>query len=100
MDADLAKQQNPVLGYYDPIGLADIDLWGQGEEASIGEHLLPPGTAASGTPRWTALTVARRGPLLLPMPTMAALNAPATVAAANICCARPCRIVMCRLPRR
>jgi len=31
----LAKEQNPVLGYYDPIGLADIDLWGQGEEASI-----------------------------------------------------------------
>jgi len=32
---DLAKQQNPVLGYYDPLGLADVDLWGQGEEASI-----------------------------------------------------------------
>merc|ERR1719453_2441348 len=31
----LAKEQNPVLGYYDPIGLADIPLWGQGEEASI-----------------------------------------------------------------
>ena len=24
-----------MLGYYDPIGLADLDLWGQGEEASI-----------------------------------------------------------------
>jgi len=32
---ELAAQQNPVLGYYDPIGLADLDLWGQGEEASI-----------------------------------------------------------------
>merc|ERR1719163_1791147 len=31
----LAKQQNPVLGYYDPLGLANLDLWGQGEEASI-----------------------------------------------------------------
>merc|ERR1719163_477517 len=31
----LAKEQNPVLGYWDPIGLADLDLWGQGEEASI-----------------------------------------------------------------
>jgi len=31
----LAKEQNPVLGYYDPIGLADVDLWGQGTEASI-----------------------------------------------------------------
>merc|ERR1719181_2289006 len=31
----LAKEQNPVLGYFDPIGLADLDLWGQGEEASI-----------------------------------------------------------------
>ena len=34
--AALAKEQNPVLGYYDPIGLADVDLWGQGTEASIG----------------------------------------------------------------
>jgi len=31
----LAKEQNPVLGYYDPLGLADIPLWGQSEEASI-----------------------------------------------------------------
>merc|ERR1719198_2197908 len=31
----LAKEQNPVIGYYDPMGLADLDLWGQGEEASI-----------------------------------------------------------------
>jgi len=31
----LAKEQNPVLGYWDPMGLADLDLWGQGEEASI-----------------------------------------------------------------
>merc|ERR1719261_1329613 len=31
----LAKSQNPVLGYWDPIGLANLDLWGQGEEASI-----------------------------------------------------------------
>ena len=30
-----AKEQNPVHGYLDPIGLADLDLWGQGEEASI-----------------------------------------------------------------
>jgi hypothetical protein len=25
-----------VIGYYDPINLATIDLYGQGEEASIG----------------------------------------------------------------
>jgi len=31
----LAKEQNPVLGFYDPMGMADLDLWGQGEEASI-----------------------------------------------------------------
>merc|ERR1719390_447834 len=31
----LAKEQNPVLGYWDPLGLANLDLWGQGEEASI-----------------------------------------------------------------
>ena len=36
----LAKSQNPVLGYWDPIGLADIDLWGQGTEASIGARAL------------------------------------------------------------
>ena len=36
----LAKEQNPVLGYYDPIGLAGIDLWGQGTEASIGARTL------------------------------------------------------------
>lgn len=28
--------QNPVIGYYDPINLATWDLYGQGEEASIG----------------------------------------------------------------
>merc|ERR1719478_1584899 len=32
----LAKEQNPVLGFYDPMGMADLDLWGQGSEASIG----------------------------------------------------------------
>ena len=28
-----------MIGFYDPMGLADLDLWGQGEEASIGESL-------------------------------------------------------------
>jgi len=31
----LAKEQNPVLGFWDPLGMADLDLWGQGEEATI-----------------------------------------------------------------
>merc|ERR1719389_587536 len=31
----LAKEQNPVLGYFDPMGLADKNFWDQGEEASI-----------------------------------------------------------------
>ena len=35
--AALAKEQNPIIGFYDPMGLSDLDLWGQGEEASIGE---------------------------------------------------------------
>merc|ERR1719247_616533 len=32
----LAKEQNPVIGYWDPIGLADVPLWNQDEEAVIG----------------------------------------------------------------
>lgn len=34
--AALAKEQNPVIGYFDPLGLADKDFWQQGEEATIG----------------------------------------------------------------
>merc|ERR1719453_1936811 len=33
---ELAKEQNPVIGYYDPLGLADLNMWDQGEEATIG----------------------------------------------------------------
>jgi hypothetical protein len=32
----LAKEQNPVVGYWDPMGLADVPLWNQDEEAVIG----------------------------------------------------------------
>jgi hypothetical protein len=32
----LAKELNPVVGFYDPLGLADADFWGQGNEATIG----------------------------------------------------------------
>ena len=32
----LAKEQNPVIGYWDPIGLADLPLWNQDQEAVIG----------------------------------------------------------------
>ena len=38
--AALAKEQNPVIGYFDPIGLADLPLWKQDQEAVIGA--LPP----------------------------------------------------------
>lgn len=34
----LAKEQNPVVGYWDPMGLADVPLWNQDEEAVIGAH--------------------------------------------------------------
>jgi hypothetical protein len=34
--AALAKEQNPVVGYWDPMGLADVPLWNQDEEAVIG----------------------------------------------------------------
>jgi len=32
----LAKELNPVVGYWDPLKLSDLNLWGQGEEATIG----------------------------------------------------------------
>ena len=32
----LAEQQNTALGFWDPIGLAQQDFWGQGNEATIG----------------------------------------------------------------
>jgi hypothetical protein len=31
---DLAKQLNPVIGYWDPLKLADSNFWNQGEEVS------------------------------------------------------------------
>merc|ERR1712060_953605 len=32
----LAKSQNPLIGYWDPLGLAQADFWGQGDSATIG----------------------------------------------------------------
>jgi hypothetical protein len=32
----LAKELNPIIGYYDPLKLADRKFWGQSEEATIG----------------------------------------------------------------
>jgi len=31
-----AKSLNPIVGFWDPLGLTGSDLWGQGNEASIG----------------------------------------------------------------
>jgi hypothetical protein len=33
---DLAKTQNPVVGYYDPLNLAEGEFWNQSNEATIG----------------------------------------------------------------
>ena len=33
---NLANDLNPVVGYWDPLKLADYNFWGQGEEATIG----------------------------------------------------------------
>merc|ERR1712113_124340 len=33
---DLAKKQNPVIGYWDPLNLALLNFWGQGDEATVG----------------------------------------------------------------
>jgi len=32
----LADQLNPVVGFWDPMKLSDVDFWGQGEERTIG----------------------------------------------------------------
>ena len=32
----VAKEQNPVVGYYDPLNLALLNFWGQGEDATVG----------------------------------------------------------------
>ena len=32
----LAKELNPIVGFYDPLNLADADFWGAGNEATIG----------------------------------------------------------------
>jgi hypothetical protein len=32
----LAKELNPVVKFWDPIGLSELEFWGQSEEASIG----------------------------------------------------------------
>jgi len=32
----LAKKLNPILGFYDPLNLAEADFWGAGNEATIG----------------------------------------------------------------
>merc|ERR1719316_1342102 len=33
---DLAKSQNPVLSYFDPLNLAEAEFWGTSNEATIG----------------------------------------------------------------
>jgi hypothetical protein len=32
----IASEQNPVIGYWDPMNLALLNFWGQGEEATVG----------------------------------------------------------------
>ena len=39
---ELAKKLNPVVGYWDPLKLADAKLWGQDEEVSTVPCLWPP----------------------------------------------------------
>merc|ERR1712066_43629 len=33
---DQAKKLNPVVGYFDPLGLSEMNFWGQSNEATIG----------------------------------------------------------------
>jgi len=32
----VAKEQNPAIGYYDPLNLSLLNFWGQGEDATVG----------------------------------------------------------------
>ena len=32
----LAKELNPVLGYWDPLNLCRLNLYGQGDDATVG----------------------------------------------------------------
>ena len=32
----MAKKLNPIVGFWDPLNLAEADFWGQGNEATIG----------------------------------------------------------------
>jgi hypothetical protein len=32
----LAKDLNPIVGFYDPLNLAEAEFWGQSNEATIG----------------------------------------------------------------
>merc|ERR1719199_2035882 len=33
---DMAKAQNPVVGFWDPLNLAEANFWEQGNEATVG----------------------------------------------------------------
>merc|ERR1719253_217858 len=33
---DISTKANPVIGYFDPLNLAQLNFWGQGDEATIG----------------------------------------------------------------
>jgi len=32
----IAKEQNPSIGYYDPLNLAQLNFWNQGDDATVG----------------------------------------------------------------
>ena len=32
----IAKEQNPVIGFWDPLNLCDLNFWGQGDDATVG----------------------------------------------------------------
>lgn len=33
---DMAKKLNPIVGFYDPLNLAEAEFWGTSNEATIG----------------------------------------------------------------
>ena len=60
--AEFAKELNPVIGYWDPLGLADLPLWQQDQDAVIGARHRRTGSRQTPAGAATALGSSSREP--------------------------------------